>query len=220
MGNAALHATPHQMARHRRRCFSPSPPLFRRHPRAEDPREPARPLLPGKHTPVFPAPRTRAYNPPIPPRIHCKALQRGGIGAGREGKTQNLTHRARGKWSPSGDTGEAIGRRTGPFASCPERRAGRACAAHKGAEDGGCAGIVAGMDTVRKEAPSVRFAMERGADAKTERPMPETGEDHPRPLPLQRDRSRGQKPLNGALKGATYKQSVEAASSAPSDDAL
>lgn len=80
--------------------------------------------------------------------------------------------------------------------------------------------LSADVDTVRKEAPSVRFAMERGADAKTERPVPETGEDHPRPLPLQRDRSRGQKPLNGALKGATYKQSVEAAFSAPSDDAL
>ena len=74
----------------------------------------------------------------------------------------------------------------------------------------------AGMDTVRKEIPSVRFAMACEADAKTERPMPETGEDRLRLLPSQRDR----KPLNGALKGATYKQSVEAASSAPSDDAL
>jgi len=61
----------------------------------------------------------------------------------------------------------------------------------------------AGMDTVRKEAPSVCFAMERGADEKTERPVPETGEHHPRLLPLQKDRSRGHKPLNGALKGAT-----------------
>ncbi|MGB3877187.1 MAG: hypothetical protein WA980_15160, partial [Shinella zoogloeoides] len=61
----------------------------------------------------------------------------------------------------------------------------------------------AGMGTVRKETPSVRFAMERGADAKTERPMPETGEQHPGLLPLQRDPSRGHKPLNGALKGAT-----------------
>ena len=53
--------------------------------------------------------------------------------------------------------------------------------------------------------PSVRFAMEREADEKTERPGPETGEQHPRLLSLQRDRSRGHKPLNGALKGATYK---------------
>ncbi|AOF88748.1 hypothetical protein BSY16_3785 [Sinorhizobium sp. RAC02] len=35
--------------------------------------------------------------------------------------------------------------------------------------------------------------------------------------PLQRDRSRRQKPLNGALKGATYTHFYEAASSAPSD---
>jgi hypothetical protein len=35
--------------------------------------------------------------------------------------------------------------------------------------------------------------------------------------PLQRDRSRRQKPLNGALKGVTYTKPYEAASSAPSD---
>ena len=45
---------------------------------------------------------------------------------------------------------------------------------------------------------------------------PETGERHPPSRLLQRDRSRGQKPLNGALKGATYILTIEAASSAPS----
>ncbi len=48
-------------------------------------------------------------------------------------------------------------------------------------------------------------------------PPPETGERHPPSRPLQRDRSRGQKPLNGVLRGATYNISIEAASSAPSE---
>jgi len=89
------------------------------------------------------------------------------------------------------------------FASHPGRRAGRACAAHKGQEMADPSASSAGMDTVRKETPSVRFAMEREADEKTERPMPETGEQHPRFLSSQRDWSRGHKALNGALKGAT-----------------
>lgn len=61
----------------------------------------------------------------------------------------------------------------------------------------------AGMDTVRKETPSIRFAMEREADAKTERPMPETGEQHPHFLSSQRHPSRGHKPPKGAPKGVT-----------------
>ncbi len=85
------------------------------------------PSPPQKTTPTrFPAHRTHAYNRPIPPRIHCKALQRGGDGAGCVGKTQNLMHRARGNWSPSGDTGEAARVSDRPFRFMP-RTARRAC---------------------------------------------------------------------------------------------
>ena len=63
--------------------------------------------------------------------------------------TRNLMHRARGKWSPSGDTGEAAGCRTDPAVSCPERRVGRACAAHKGAELADASASSAGMETGR-----------------------------------------------------------------------
>ena len=82
-----------------------------------------------KHAPHFPRPANPCLQSPIPPRIHRKALRRGGVGAGREGATQNFTHRARGKWSPSGETGEMAGCRTGP-PFCPDQVAGRACAAH------------------------------------------------------------------------------------------
>ncbi len=91
---------------------------------------------------IFPAPQTCAYNPLIPPRIHCQAWQRDGIGAMCGEETQDLTHRACGKWSPSGDMGEAMGCRTDPVVSCLKRRAGCACAAHKEAGTGGCVGIV------------------------------------------------------------------------------
>ncbi len=87
--------------------------------------------------------------PPSRPRIHRKALRRGGVGAGLEGMTRNLMHRARGKWSPSGDTGEMAGYRTDPAVSCPERRVGRACAAHKGAELADASASSAGMETGR-----------------------------------------------------------------------
>ena len=90
----------------------------------------------------FPRHLSLIYNLPIPSRIHCQAWQRGGIGAMCGEETQDLTHRACGKWSPSGDTGEAAGYRTSPVASRLERRVGRACAAHKGAGSGGCVGIV------------------------------------------------------------------------------
>ncbi len=87
------------------------PPPSCRHPRARPEEPPTRHVL---SSPSIPATQSRAYNPPIPPRIHRKALRRGGVGAGREGRTRNLTHRVRGKWSPSGDPGEAAGRRAGP----------------------------------------------------------------------------------------------------------
>ena len=57
----------------------------------------------------FPRPQNPCHTPLIPPRIHRKALRRDGVGAGLEGKTRNLMHRVRGKWSPSGDPGEAAG---------------------------------------------------------------------------------------------------------------
>ncbi len=96
-----------------------------------DPRTHAPPhvLAAKKHVPHFPHPSTPCLQSPIPPRIHRKALRRGGVGAGREGATHTLTHRARGKWSPSGETGEMAGRRTGP-PFCPDHVAGRACVAH------------------------------------------------------------------------------------------
>jgi len=114
--------------------------------------------------------------------------------------------------------GEATGCRTDPFASCPRRRAGCACAARKEAGTGGCVGIVRRVGTGRKakvfrrDRQSVRFRCQKRRCTR-----PETGERHPPSRALQRDRSRGQKPLNGALKGATYIISVEAALSAPSE---
>jgi len=122
-----------QSVRHRRRCFYRTPPFCHPRARPEDPRGPERPHSPVKRPSVFPAPRTRAYNSPIPPRIHRKALRRGGVGAGYEGQTRNLMRRVRGKWSPSGDPGEAAGRRAGPSVS-PDKFVGRACGAHKGVE--------------------------------------------------------------------------------------
>ena len=155
---------------------------------------------------IFPALPTRAYNPPIPPRIHCQAWQRGGIGARLGAKTQTPRHRACGKWSPSGDTGEATGHRTGPFASRPERRVGRACAAHKGAGSGGCVGIVRrdGNSPERRN-PPFRPSSPWSAMRMQKRrcPFRKPAANIHRSRPLQRDWSRGQKPLNGVLKGAT-----------------
>ena len=70
-------------------AFRAPPGMFRRH--------------------CFPRSPRSCHTPLIPPRIHRKALRRGGVGAGLEGKTRNLMHRVRGKWSPSGDPGEAAG---------------------------------------------------------------------------------------------------------------
>jgi hypothetical protein len=103
---------------------------------------PGTPSFSGKMPACFPRRLHPCLQSSIPPRIHCKALQRGGVGACGAGRTCAFITRACGKWSPSGDTGEAAGCRTSPFASCPGRRAGCACAAHKGAGSGGCVGIV------------------------------------------------------------------------------
>jgi len=62
-------------------------------------------------------PAASAYNLPVPFRIRWQACQSGGAGAGHEGETQNLIVRVRGKWFPSGDTGEAERLRNDPFAS-------------------------------------------------------------------------------------------------------
>ncbi|MBP1845045.1 hypothetical protein J2046_003314 [Rhizobium petrolearium] len=78
-----------------------------------------------KNRSSFPALFTRACNHPVPHRIHRKAFRRGGAGAGGEGRTRNLIVRVRGKWSPSGDTGEAKRLRTGRLLPMPEQRAGR-----------------------------------------------------------------------------------------------
>lgn len=56
---------------------------------------------------IFPTPPHFPYTLPVPSRIHRQACRRDGAGAGFEGETQNLIIRVRGKWSPSGDTGEA-----------------------------------------------------------------------------------------------------------------
>jgi hypothetical protein len=137
------------------------------------------------------------------PRIHRKALRRGGVGAGREGMTRNLMHRACGKWSPSGDTGEMAGCRTNPVVSRPERRVGRACAAHKGIGNGGCVGIVrrdgerpGGGDTFHGAPRRARRMSNGTAQSGNRRRTPPFRS-------LQRDRSRGQKPPNGAPEGVT-----------------
>ncbi len=51
------------------------------------------------------------FNSLVPQRLHRQACWRCGAGAGVKGKTQNLLVRVRGKWSPSGDTGEMAGLR-------------------------------------------------------------------------------------------------------------
>jgi hypothetical protein len=146
--------------------------------------------------------------PTIPPsrsRIHRKALRRGGVGAGREGKTRNLMHRACGKWSPSGDTGKW--RDVGPILpfhapngapGVPVRHTrGRNWRMRRHRPPGW---KQAGWfeRTARPYRQGVRYGCQ------TAMPLPETGGQHPPFPPLQRDRSRGQKPLNGALKGASY----------------
>ena len=95
---------------------------------------------------------------------------------------------------------------------CPKARAGRACAAHRVAD---------GM--VSPDVPNVRpisriilvlHTRERNSEApaaagwsvadNSVRPGSIRSDEHHSGAPPQRDPSRGQKPLNGALKGATY----------------
>jgi hypothetical protein len=153
--------------------------------------------------PISPPSPTMPTILPSRPRIHRKALRRGGVGAGRGGMTRNLMPRACGKWSPSGDTGEMAGCRTDPVVSCPERRAGRACAAHKGIGIGGCVGIVrrhgerpGGGDTFHGAPRRARRLSNGTAHSGNRRRTPPFRS-------LQRDRSRGQKPPNGAPEGVT-----------------
>ena len=154
-------------------------------------------------------------------RIRCQAWQSGGIGACGAGRTCTFIARACGKWSPSGDTGETAGHRTGPVVSRPERRAGCACAAHKEAQSGGCVGIVRrdGNSPERRHTLSVGKGLKARTCAAKNRngPSRKPAADMPGSQPLQRDRSRRQKPLNGALRGVTYTNPYEAAPSAPSD---
>jgi len=117
-------------------------------------------------------------------RIRCQAWQPGGVGACGAGRTCTFIARACGKWSPSGDTGEAAEHRTDPVVSRPERRAGCACAAHKGAGSGGCVGIVRRDDSSpeRRQTPFRRQGPQGEVlhGEKPERPIPETGGRHPR----------------------------------------
>ena len=163
---------------------------------------------------IFPALPTRAYNLLIPPRIHCQAWQRGGVGAGLGARTQNPMHRACGKWSPSGDMGEAEGCRTDPSASCPWRRAGCACAAHKEAGTGGCVGIVRRDGNTPEGFYLPPGSPRRAVPVSNGDALPGNRRAHPRSRPLQRDPSRGQKPPNGAPEGVIL-QISDAAPPAP-----
>jgi hypothetical protein len=108
-----------------------------------------------------------------------------------------------------------------PVVSRPKRRAGCACAAHKGAGSGGCVGIVRrdGSSPERRQTLSVGKVLKaRSCTAKNRNgPSRKPAADIHGLRPLQRDRSRRQKPLNGALRGVTYTNSYEAAPSAPSN---
>ncbi|TCN41512.1 hypothetical protein EV665_113101 [Shinella granuli] len=103
--------------------------------------------------------------------------------------------------------GGSGGRRTEPSVSRPERRAGRACAAHKGAGLADASASSAGMKTVRKglpfRPPSPRRAM---ADAKTENGLlPETdGKRPPGPAFAEGPKSRAKTAERGAERRHTY----------------
>ena len=77
-------------------------------------------------------PSHSCFNSLVPQRLHQQACWRCGAGAGVKGKTQNLHLRVRGKWSPSGDTGEMAGDGFQPVVSSPNWRVRRACVAHMG----------------------------------------------------------------------------------------
>jgi hypothetical protein len=177
--------------------------------------------FPGESGGFFPTPQTGPTILPSRRRIRCQAWQSGGIGACDAGRTCTFIARACGKWSPSGDTGETAGHRTDPVVSRPELRAGCACAAHKEAGSGGCVGIVRrdGNSPERHQTLSARKGLKaRSCTAKNRNgPSRKPAADIHGSQPLQRGRSRRQKPLNGALRGATYTKPYEAAPSAPSD---
>jgi len=167
--------------------------------------------------PISPPSSTAPTMPPSRPRIHRKALRRGGVGAGREGVTRNFMHRACGKWSPSGDTGETAGCRTDPVVLRPERRAGRACATHKGIGIGGCVGIVRRDGEGREvETPSTERQGVRSG-CQTALAIPETGEGHRHVDPCRETGVAGKNRRTGRRKVSPKSFSVEAASGAPSD---
>ena len=86
-----------------------------------------------------------------------------------------------------------------PFASRPERRAGRACAAHKGDGTGGCVGIVRRKESSPGSSLPVRFAKACGRMQKRRCSLPETGENHPRSRPFtERSKSRAETAERGA----------------------
>jgi hypothetical protein len=122
---------------------------------------------------------------------------------------------------PPATRGKRQRHRTSPVVSRPERRAGCACAAHKGAGSGGCVGIVRrdGSSPERRQTLSAGKDLKaRSCTAKNRNgPSRKPAADIHGSRPLQRDRSRRQKPLNGALRGVTYTKPYEAAPSAPSD---
>ena len=106
-----------------------------------------------------------------------------------------------------------------PSASRPERRAGRACAAHKGAGLADASASSAGMKPLRKglpfRPPSPRRAM---ADAKTESGLilETDGKHPPGPAFAERPRSRAKTAERGAERRHIH-ISDPATSSAPSD---
>jgi hypothetical protein len=146
------------------------------------------------HT-LIPALQIRAIIAPFRRRIHRKALRRGGIGAGRGGRTQDFTAGVRGKWPPSGDGGGRDG--VGPAASSRVPTQRRACLC--GTQGGGT--VPCGVRGFAK----TRFARHRWKTAPTGShgcgtvslstcmtPSPRRGtQPFPQIPPSQRGRSRG-----------------------------
>jgi hypothetical protein len=171
--------------------------------RSGDASGPPRPRFPGKCPPVFPAASMRAYNPPSRRGYTARRCSEAGSAlVVREGRKPSSRGRAENGLPPA-----TRGKRQG---------IGRTLSFHtpngapdvpvrhtRGPGSGGCVGIVRRDDRSPEGEPfrPVRHGVR--PDDKTGRPIPETGEGHRRPRLLQRDRSRGHKPLNGALKGAT-----------------
>ncbi len=134
---------------------------------------------------IFPAPKTHAYNHPVPQRIHRQACRRCGAGSGDEDRRKASSSGSAKLESPSGDTGGEDARRTSarPLRNT-QRRAGRACVAHKGKTGSG--------------------SHRRCPPAGSKEPVGTAMANGPIRSSSQRDPTRGQKRPNGALRGATY----------------